>query len=477
VADSERVTSAYLFAQDLHDEGVDLVLDRLRGSGLNGATMAAAYHHARDVFPHNPRHKVIYLEGGAIFFQPDHGRYSGTRLKPHVAAIAREADPLPALVDAAARRDMCVGAWVVSLHNTRLAFQHPDCAPLNAFGDPLLNYLCPAHPEVRAYARALASDVARHHVHSIKLEALSYMPFDHGYHHERSFIRLSPNIRYLLGLCFCASCMATARSAGVDAERVRDRVREIVAAIFQSAQHETRETYIEEQWLRSECDGELGRFLDLRQTVVTSLVEEVTAAVHAESPETQVLFLDPSGATLGYSTGRPATEHTATSIAWRDGVDLAAVALASDGLGALAYFAEPDRFEREVNAYLQVLPDESQFQQVAPEERPHRQANPKEAHREAGLEDRAQQVTGPGKWATHPAPSVVSACRPAAPTRRHLEVLVRPMLPDADSPHVLAAKVATLRRMGINMVSFYHYGFMRLESLDWIRFALASNAT
>lgn len=409
--------SAYLFAQDLHDEGVDLVLDRLRASGLNGATMAAAYHHARDVFPHNPQHKVIYLEGGAVFFHADRSRYSGTRLQPHVAAIARDADPLATLVEAAARRSMRVGGWVVFLHNSRLAFQHPDCAPVNAFGDPLLNSLCPAHPEVRAYARALGSDVARYRLHTIQIEALSYMPFDHGYHHERSFIRLSPNIRFLLGLCFCAHCLAAAHAAGVDGERVRERVRAAAGAVFESAANETQESDVQEQMLRADGGGELGRFLDVRQRVVTSLVGEVAMAIRAESPETRAVFLDPSGATLGYATGRPMTERSAASIAWRDGVDLAAVAGASDGLGVLAYFAELERFEREVSAYHRVVP--------------------------AG---------------------------------RSLEVLLRPMLPDAESPQALAAKIARVRQVGVRDVSFYHYGFMRLESLDWIREALGSGA-
>src|SRR4029077_10447675 len=106
------------------------------------------------------------------------------------------------------------------------------CAPVTAFGDSLLNYLCPAHPEVRAYARALAGDIARYRVDAIKLEALSYMPFDHGYHHERSFIHLSPDVRYLLGLCFCAHCLAYDLAAGVDAERVRARVIDLVGAVF-----------------------------------------------------------------------------------------------------------------------------------------------------------------------------------------------------------------------------------------------------
>ena len=184
-----------------------MVLDRLQAAGLDGVSMAAAYHHSRDVFPHNPRHKVVYLEGGTTYFHPDLARYAGTRLKPKAAGMAAEDDPLATLVAAANRRRMHVAAWTVFLHNTRLAFAEPDCAPLTAFGDRLLNCLCPAHPDVRAYATALAGDVARYGVATIKLEALSYMPFDHGYHHERSFVRLSPTLRFLLGVCFCAHCL------------------------------------------------------------------------------------------------------------------------------------------------------------------------------------------------------------------------------------------------------------------------------
>lgn len=390
----------------------------LQGAGLTGASLAAAYHHSRDVFPHNPRRRVIYVEGGTVYFHPDSTRYDATPLKPRIAAEARDLDPLATLASATRRRGMSVAGWVVFLHNTRLAFEQQDCAPLTAFGDRLLNYLCPAHPEVRAYARALAGDIGRYGVDSIKLEALSYMPFDHGYHHERSFIHLSPNIRFLLGLCFCAHCLENARSAGVDGERVRRRVTEVIGAVLESARHETAETTIEEQELRAEADGELGRYLDARHHVVTSLVEEVSASVHAESPDTRVLFLDGSGASLGYATGRPITDLPAVSIAWRDGVDLLDVARAADGLVALAYFADLDRFEREVAAYYDLLP-----------------------------------------------------------TQKSLEVVLRPMLPDAESPRSLADKVTTLRRLGVADIAFYHYGFMRLESLEWIASALAATGS
>jgi len=407
--------AAYLFAHDLLDEGVDLVLQRLRDAGLDQAVMAAAYHHSRDVFPHNPRRKVRYLEGGSVYFHPDLGRYVEAGLQPHVAAVAQTQDPLAALVESGRRRGVRVAVWMVMLHNSRLAFQAPECAPVTVFGDPLLNSLCPANPRVRAFATALAGDVSRYAPDSIKLEAASYMPFDHGYHHERSFVPLSPNVRYLLGVCFCDHCLGRARAADVDGERARQRVAELVGAVFESARFETAESDVEESRLRAECDGELGRYLDMRRDVVSSLVGEIAAAVHAESPSTRVVFLDLSGATLGYATGRPNTDDPAVSIAWRDGVDPAAVAGAGDGLGMLGYFAALDRFEREVAAYQRVLPAD-----------------------------------------------------------RPLEVILRPMPPDVDSPLALADKLAVLRRAGIDDVAFYHYGLMRLESVGWIGAAMAT---
>ena len=52
-------TSLFAFATDLHDEGLDTVLGNLQDrAGVDGLTLAVAYHDARDLFPHNPVHKV-----------------------------------------------------------------------------------------------------------------------------------------------------------------------------------------------------------------------------------------------------------------------------------------------------------------------------------------------------------------------------------------------------------------------------------
>jgi hypothetical protein len=104
------------------------------------------------------------------------------------------------------------------------------------------------------------------------------------------------------------------------------------------------------------------------------------------------------------------------TIAWRDGIDLAAIARVCDGLGALAYFADPSRFRREVAAYQALLPPD-----------------------------------------------------------RDLLVILRPMEPDVAVPDELAVKLRILAEQGVSRVGFYHYGFARLESLDWIRQALLAS--
>src|SRR6478609_2297991 len=126
--------SIFMFATDLHDEGFDTVLDNVQQrAGLHGATLACAYHHARDIFPHNPVRKVRFLEGGTVFFRPDPARYAGLRIQPQVSRLASEMDILADLMARAGRRGMAVRAWTVFLHNTTLGSRYPDCAVQNVF--------------------------------------------------------------------------------------------------------------------------------------------------------------------------------------------------------------------------------------------------------------------------------------------------------------------------------------------------------
>ncbi len=53
-----------------------------------------------------------------------------------------------------------------------------------------------------------------------------------------------------------------------------------------------------------------------------------------------------------------------------------------------------------------------------------------------------------------------------------LSMALRPTSPDCDTPENLAEKLRLARELGVAQVDFYHYGFVRLEALEWIRAAL-----
>jgi hypothetical protein len=405
--------SIFMFATDLHDEGFDTVLDNVQQrAGLHGVSLACAYHHARDIFPHNPVRKVYFLEGGTVFFQPDPARYAGLRITPQVSRLAQEVDILAELVARAERRGLAVRAWTVFLHNSTLGERHPDCTIQNVFGDPYLTALCPAHPDVRAYARALAADLAGRGVAVILAEALGYAAFDHGYHHERSFIPLSPAARFLLGLCFCEHCASAIGQQGVDVARLRQFVQTQLLAVLAGEPHTLPDGSVTWATLAGLADGELGRFLTARQSIVTSLAQEVTTAVE-QAGSARFVVMDMAGAAKGYATGQP-TGGPAPASAWQDGLDLPALSRACHGIEAIGYTQDPARLRLDLDAYGQTL---------------------------------------------------------ASGTP--LAVALRPMLPDCDTTANLAAKVAEGRHAGVDWLDFYHYGFIQLPVLDRIREAVA----
>lgn len=405
--------SAFVFATDLADEGLETVLDNLqRRAGLHGVSLACAYHHARDVFPHNPVRKVRYLEGGTVFFRPDPARYTGLRIQPQPSELARQADMLAALMEAAGRRGLAVRAWTVFLHNTRLGALHLDCTMQNAFGDPYITQLCPANPEARAFAVALAADIARYEVDAILAEALCYLGFDHGYHHERCFVPLSQMSRFLFGLCFCPHCIELAGRAGVDGERVRATVRGLLEEALSERPASVLDQPVAWETVSGIAEGELGRFLQARVSAVTSLAGAVRDAVRSVSPRTMVYVMDMAGATKGYASGEP-TGDPAPASSWQDGVDVEAVARAAGAIEVIGYARDPERVRYDLGAYSALLPEGTA-----------------------------------------------------------LAVALRPMLPDCDAPENLARKVAVAREAGADWVDFYHYGFMPLDRLDWIRQAV-----
>lgn len=402
-------TTIFTFATDLLDEGIEAVVENVQQrGGLRGVTLAAAYHSARDIFPHNPRHKVRFLPAGALYFQPELPRYAALRIRPTVSPLIGAADPLDQLLASCAARDLAFDAWTVFLHTDRLE-ENEECAPRNAFGDRYLTDLCPANPDVRAFALALTGDLASRGVDQIVAESLHFHPLEHGYHHERYFVKLDGRTRFLLGLCFCDHCLTAAGRSGVDGPEVARAVRIEIERAFAGGVGPGADQ-LDRGEVATIASGALDAYLDVRTATVTSLACDVANV--AESNGSALAFIDPSGAVAGYATGRPTVPDT-PSLGWRFGIDLPAIAAGCHRLDIAAYVADSARVRHDLDSYRM----------------------------------RAGDVP--------------------------IGAVLRPGPPDSASAEDLAEKVAVLREEAVAQVGFYHYGLMPLSALDWIKSAVA----
>ena len=334
-------SSVLAFATDLLDEGSDLFFGNLTDrAGVGGVTLASVYHQARDVFPHNPRRVVGYLEPGAAYFRPDPARWDGLRLRPAPAGAIGDGDPFAEAAAQAARRGMKLHAWTVFLHNDRLGFQHPDCAPANAFGDRALTELCPANPEVRAYVRTLVAEHARYGVDAVRAESLHFHGLRHGFHHERYFERLGPVAEALLGLCFCDHCRLRAGALGVPSDEVRRAVRAEIRRALTDEHAAERSPATDTVGALSTlgasapvADGALAAYIDASTATVTSLAEE--AAQVATEHGMRLTFIDGDGPGKGRLSG----------------IDLPALAKVVHGIETLGYAPTAEQVREKVAAF------------------------------------------------------------------------------------------------------------------------------
>ncbi len=341
-------TSAFVFGTDLLDEGYDAVLDQLQRRGtLDGVTLSATYHDARDVFPHNPKRHVFRNEGDVSWFVPEAGRYA-RGLVPRLATAAAGVDVLAELCRHAAGRGMPVTAWTIFLHNSVLATAHPDCATRNVYGDPYLTDLCPAHPRVRAYCRELASDIGRYPVQRLLAESLHYRPLEHGEHHERYLIPLPPEARTLMSLCFCGHCRAAATQAGVAVDPLAAVVRTALEPVWQG---EITATHTEPLLVASARD-DLARYVDVRTATVTSLVAEVREALAPRG--VPLAFIDHAG-TMSHVMHGVERDDEVTLASRTLGIEPAAAAAASDEYCVLGYLDTPERVAALLASYRRVL--------------------------------------------------------------------------------------------------------------------------
>ena len=267
----------FAYPWDLLDAGLDRALSEIRELGQQrGISVAVSYHHGRFLRPHI-RPAVRFAEGSRVYFKPDLSRYG--EIKPMVATLAQDRDPLAEILPVADRAGLAVHAWTVCLHNTSLGTLRPDLAVQNALGDPLSHGLCPSNPAVREYLLALTGDLAGRGLREIELEAVRFMGFPHGHHHEKTGVPLDPWHEFLMALCFCPACRERAARDGIDAERVRRMAASELEAHFDQDLPPGDAPAADIALTRALVDGDFVGYLRSRIETVTSLVAGIREAV------------------------------------------------------------------------------------------------------------------------------------------------------------------------------------------------------
>lgn len=317
----------YAYPWDLADEGVDQAVGQFRAMGLDTVTVAGSYHAGKFLRPHARSGKVYFPEDGTVYFDTDPSRY-GT-IKPRPNSMLADRDVVGELTS---HPGMATNMWLVLLHNTALGTVHPDSTVRNAFGDRYVYSLCPAAPEVRAYAIGLCRDVTeRYPVAGLSLETPGFLPFAHGFHHEFALERPNRWLDAQLGLCFCDHCLGGAQAAGIDAGRLRARVAADVTA-YLAGDVVYPDDMAEAFWLADvQGDGDLRAFLDWRTSTVTALVREIRSAVR---PDATVAVIP--------SVARPSAG------AWYEGSDLPDLAEAAGVVEACLYEPTAERIRADL---------------------------------------------------------------------------------------------------------------------------------
>lgn len=281
----------YIYPWDLRDEGAGRVFDRLVSWGINSMSMALAYHAGRFILPHNPVRRVYFPQDGRVYF-PVAMKYYRTPLKPAAAAVADD-EYLNEITAECTGRNIEFQAWLVLLHNSRLGNRHPRSAVRNVFGDRYPYALCPARPEVREYARGMVHNLLdKFAVKKLFLESLSFMGFEHGYHHEMYGTELSPTQKSLLGFCFCEVCLEKAQQSGIDVEKLTGAVKAIIDGGKAAKSGNSLESA-----------PEISRFIKVRCATVADLLAEINRIAREYGAE-----LDVFGPVFENSCARAAME-------------------------------------------------------------------------------------------------------------------------------------------------------------------------
>jgi len=269
-------TTMWTYPWDLHDEGYNTVLGKLKNDvGLTAINLASAYHTFDMLRPHLPQNHVLQIGQAATYFQPQLDLYENTCIKPPTSTWMGTDNWWGKAAEEAHRIGLELNSWTVFFHNSHLAQTHPQCAIERCTGDLSFSALCPANLDVRAYALALSKDLVQNYgIKLLECESLDYAGWGHTHYHLKHGVPFGSGGQYLYSLCFCPACQNKAMEANIDIVDLRVKVTQKIQAMFTTG----KPIDATPEELAQELPA-LDAFNKMRENVVTSLVHEIQTAL------------------------------------------------------------------------------------------------------------------------------------------------------------------------------------------------------
>jgi hypothetical protein len=299
-----REVVASLYAWDLLDEGLEPILDALQRETLANSTYLVALMHDEKrpltdfYYPHNPRRKVYWTEDSRAYWVPRPEAYRDSRIKPRLTdnPELQGRDWLHELIEGSRKRGMTVG---VELSHTwidkeRARDELADCVQRDVYGQAFDQQICFNHPDVRAYALALYTDlIDGYDVDFVQTCVRGFNPGRSQSSTASAAAELQRLVGVALGGCFCEHCRAAAERRGIHWDEMVSRLRWLADGYNRYSHKQAFEMNL---LLRSSTTAtalltevpELYAFLRFRVESLTSFFAEVYERAHAVDPEIDV---------------------------------------------------------------------------------------------------------------------------------------------------------------------------------------------
>lgn len=292
-----------IYPWDMHDEGIENILDNLQNhAGNNAAYMLAVMHHEKrplhdNYYHHNPVRKRYLAEDSRSYFTIHPDSYKNSRIKPLPSErdFLKGTDWLELFTKALRKRGMSPGAEIshTPLDSVRGAGEFSDCIQRDIYGNApdhrhfTNQQLCWNSPDARAYMCAIATDLVTHYDIDM-IQTCSFLT-------NQGKLGIHPFLGVTLGGCFCANCEKEARKAGLDWDLIRSTVR-YYADIMNRATLESNEDWLLLQ--RGDSSAvmfllerpELYQWLKFRTESTTRYFKELSESIHTANSKVDFRF-------------------------------------------------------------------------------------------------------------------------------------------------------------------------------------------